>query len=174
MFMTIKRKKRLLSVIICWLLFSCLLAGCSSSTSKNHATNERHSISEHLSGDIRETTTGNHQLPSFVKNLDPKVGEVYQRVAENTELLDWIPCYCGCGSSVEHKSNRDCFIHEIKANGSIVWDSHGTTCGVCLEIAVEAINLKKQGKSLLEIRKNIDQKYQDQYAQPTLTPMPSK
>lgn len=173
MSMAIKRKKLWLSVTTGLLMFNFVLAGCSSSSSENHSSTENHPTSEHTSGDLRETTKDKNQLPSFINNLDPKVGEIYQLAGQNTELLNWMPCYCGCGQSVNHKSNRDCFINEVKADGSIVWDSHGTKCGVCLKIAYEAVNLKKQGKSTLEIRKYIDNKYKDGYAQPTLTPMTS-
>ena len=51
---------------------------------------------------------------------------IYLAVAQNPELLENIPCYCGCGEIVNHKYNYDCFIYENKWSGKVVWDDHGT------------------------------------------------
>lgn len=160
-----------------WTLFATAvlvvsLAGCSSTPAANQPK-ESQPATEHAAGDLRETTKNVNQLPSFINGLDPMVSQVYQVAAQNASLLEWIPCYCGCGQSAGHKSNRDCFIQEIKKDGTVVWDSHGTKCGTCLEIAAESAALKKQGKSTLEIRKYIDNKYKEGFAKPTPTPMPS-
>lgn len=138
--------------------------------STKQSTEEASSHSEHR--DLQETTKSIKDLPSFLNGLDPQIRQVYQIAAQNEALLSWIPCYCGCGESAGHRSNRDCFIKEVKANGEIVWDSHGTTCGTCLQIALESVKLKQQGKSDLEIRNYIDHQYSEGYAKPTPTPMP--
>lgn len=152
-----------------------IFTGCSpqQDSIKKTQTEQKQSSEQHSTGDLREATANMNQLPSFVKKLDPQIAQVYQIAAKNTDLLNWIPCYCGCGESANHKSNRDCFINQIKTDGTIVWDDHGTKCGTCLDIAIESADLKKQGKSNLEIRNYIDNKYKDQYAKPTPTPMPS-
>lgn len=150
-------------------IVSVSLMGCQNSETQG----ENHSQKHQASGDLLETTGGVRELPSFVQDFDPQVGQVYQIAAKNNELLKWIPCYCGCGDSVHHKNNLDCFIDKVKKNGQIVWDSHATQCGTCLEIASESVSLKEKGKSTLEIRRYIDKKYQDGFAKPTPTPMPA-
>jgi hypothetical protein len=65
-------------------------------------------------------------------------------------------------------------VKQINKNGEITWDSHGTTCGACLEIAAESAALKEQGKSVLEIRTYIDKKYKEGFAKPTPTPIPAE
>jgi hypothetical protein len=147
-------------------LFIFILMGCQAEVKENPSHHE----SSH--GDIQETTNGATTLPSFVKGLDPQVGQVYQLTAQNHQLLQSIPCYCGCGESVGHQSSLDCFVKEIKKSGQVTWDSHGTTCGTCLEIAAESVYLQKQGKNLKDIRRYIDDKYNEGYAKPTPTPMP--
>ncbi|PRZ14325.1 uncharacterized protein with PCYCGC motif [Laceyella sacchari] len=152
------------------------LAGCGvqeGAQSHDSTSHANHGGQQHVAGDVRELTAGVTVLPSFVKGLDPKVGQIYQIAAANADVLKSMPCYCGCGESVGHKSNLDCFIHEMKPNGQVVWDSHGTKCGTCLDIAAESAMLKQEGKSLKEIRQIIDSKYKDGYAAPTPTPMPS-
>ncbi|MNJ02500.1 hypothetical protein D3C73_1624720 [compost metagenome] len=66
----------------------------------------------------------------------------------------------------------NCFVQEINPDGSVVWDDHGTRCGVCLNIAVESARMLKDGKSAKEIRDTIDQNYKTGYAKPTPTPKP--
>lgn len=134
------------------------------SSSHQHHTEEQR--------DIAETTKGIDTLPSFLSGNDAQIKKIYAVAGQHAELLQWIPCYCGCGESVGHKSNKNCFIREIKKNGEVVWDSHATTCVNCLEIALEASRLQDNGKSPLEIRKYIDNKYKQGYAKPTPTPMP--
>lgn len=126
-----------------------------------------------VSGDFQERTASREALPSFLEGQHENVVLAYKAVSEHPELLDGMPCYCGCGDSAGHRSNRDCFIHELKEDGSIVWDDHGTKCNVCLEIAVESIQLQQTGKSAADIRTWIDEKYRDGYAKPTDTPFPS-
>lgn len=127
----------------------------------------------HIIGDHIEETKGVSQLPAFLTNVDASIQKVYQLAAENDDIIANMACYCGCGDSVGHKSNRDCFIKDKKTDGSIIWNSHGVTCLNCQEIAVESIYLKKNtDKSLLEIRTIIDNKYKEGFAKPTPTPMP--
>ncbi|WP_034670661.1 PCYCGC motif-containing (lipo)protein [Ectobacillus panaciterrae] len=123
-------------------------------------------------GNYTETTASLSVLPSFLQNYEPEVKQVYKLAASHTELLQWIPCYCGCGQRENHQNNKDCFIREIKATGEVVWDTHAAHCINCLEIAREASLLAEQGKTKLAIRRHIDAKYTNSYAKPTPTPMP--
>jgi hypothetical protein len=128
--------------------------------------------SQMTSGDIAETTEGFHQLPSFLSYGNAYARETYTIAAAHYELLQWIPCYCGCGQTVRHKNNQDCFIRGIKRNGQVIWDSHAMNCMNCLEIAREASAWQDAGKTIREIRTYIDNKYKIGYAKPTPTPMP--
>ncbi|WP_409301223.1 PCYCGC motif-containing (lipo)protein [Peribacillus sp. SCS-155] len=40
--------------------------------------------------------------------------------------MEAIPFYCGYGDSTCHGNHYDCFVHESRKNGSIVWEGHGT------------------------------------------------
>ncbi|WP_088042401.1 PCYCGC motif-containing (lipo)protein [Bacillus sp. EAC] len=168
---------KLIINVLSALSISILLAGCSSdkkevnltSGHKNHENHDEHNNTS----DIREQTKNKETLPTFLAVKEPQIQQIYLVAAQNAELLKNIPCYCGCGESVGHKSNLDCFINEQKQDGSIVWDSHATTCVNCMEIALESATLKQKGKTNLEIRNYIDNKYKDGYAKPTNTPMPT-
>ncbi|WP_027409103.1 PCYCGC motif-containing (lipo)protein [Anoxybacteroides tepidamans] len=150
----------------CVLSFSLLMGACSSNEAKEHHHTAAYTTS---SGDIRETTKSIDHLPSFLSQYEEDMAVLYQQAAKHRELLESIPCYCGCGQSAGHKNNYDCFVHENKKDGSVVWDDHATKCGVCLEIAAESITAYEQGKSIKEIRQMIDSKYKEGYAEPTPT-----
>ncbi|MCQ6274988.1 hypothetical protein JMM81_08440 [Bacillus sp. V3B] len=109
-------------------------------------------------------------IPDFLKEKPEEMKVIYTTVASHKELLENIPCYCGCGDSVNHKNSYDCFINENKENGAIIWDDHGTKCGVCLEIPAQSILDDKDGKTIEEIRTKVDNTYSDGYAAPTPTP----
>lgn len=125
---------------------------------------------EYTVGDIREETESVDKLPSFLEEKPVQLKLVYASVAEHQELLESIPCYCGCADSVGHRDNYDCFIHENKENGAVVWDDHGTKCGICLDIAAQSIQAYNDGKDIKEIRESVDEQYKEGYPEPTPTP----
>lgn len=122
-------------------------------------------------GDLWETTASRDELPTFLNEYSENIQIIYQAAGKSMELLQWIPCYCGCGDHAGHRSSLNCFVKQVNQNGSVVWDDHGTRCNVCLEIAAEAIKMKQDGKTVKEIRQYIDEKYKEGYANPTDTPM---
>ncbi|GIN23002.1 MAG TPA: hypothetical protein DEO65_14720 [Bacillus bacterium] len=154
--------------IVALIMINMVLAACSNS-GKEQAEENNHEGKEMQIGDIREETGGPQELPEFLNGKPEDMQVVYQAVALNKALLEKMPCYCGCGDSVGHKDNYDCFIHENKEDGRIVWDDHGTKCIVCLEIAAQSISDYQNGKPIKEIRNEIDEKYKEGYAEPTPT-----
>ncbi|CAM3566657.1 PCYCGC motif-containing (lipo)protein [Hydrogenibacillus schlegelii] len=139
-----------------WLLAAAsFLAGCSAETHP---------------GDGREATASIDVLPSFLHNAPDDVRATYRLAARHADMLEWIPCTCGCGS-IGHRSNRDCFIAERRPDGPVVWDSHSVGCDVCLNIAVDAARMAESGMPVSEIRKAIDTKY-GSFGPPTPTPAP--
>lgn len=114
---------------------------------------------DHASGDLREETASADTLPKFLDAQPEQIRIVYAASAKAAELLSTMPCYCGCMESVGHKSNLNCFIHEMREDGSVIWDDHGTRCGVCLQIAAESISMMAEGKSPEEIRQTIEDMY---------------
>jgi Protein of unknown function with PCYCGC motif len=164
--------------VIPYLLVLCLLlvTACSKENpEKKEDDHSNHSSqsgekSDHGVSDIREETKNVDTLPSFLAEKSENIQTIYKAAAMNKELLEKMPCYCGCGEEAGHKNNYDCFVHENKADGSIVWDDHGTKCGVCLEIAAKSVIDYSEGKSVKEIREKIDSTYEKGYAKPTPTP----
>lgn len=164
-------KKYMFIIISILLLFA---AGCSNSpTAKQEEKHLAAGESLHVAnGDLQEATASIDILPSFLDDKDEMMRTIYLAAAANSELLQWIPCYCGCGESAGHLHNGNCFFKEIRPDGVIVWDDHGTRCNNCQEIAAYSVMMKIEGKSTLEIRNWIDENYKEGYAKPTPTPMP--
>lgn len=124
-------------------------------------------------GDLLQVTASADELPAFLAEKSEDLQLVYQVAGNAEDILKWMPCYCGCADSVAHGSNLNCFVDEIREDGAVVWDDHGTRCNVCVEIAVKSVTMAKEGKTLKEIREKIDSDYKEGYARPTDTPMPA-
>lgn len=149
------------------------LVACNSEVEEQQVKEaDEHLLHNHLSGDLQEWTNSSEELPVFLNSQSEQIRQVYTLAGAASEVLQWIPCYCGCGESAGHRNNLNCFISEKREDGSILWDDHGTRCVVCLEIAVQSAQLYSEGKALHEIRNTIDVKYNEGYAKPTPTDMP--
>ena len=97
-----------------WVLWVALLAvalsACSSAAQPGAAT-----------GKVKMAPAS--QLSPELQKAPPKVREAYQYALANPELLQRIPCYCGCGS-IGHTSNLDCYVKEVKRDGKVVFEDH--------------------------------------------------
>ncbi|TJY41605.1 hypothetical protein E5161_13755 [Cohnella pontilimi] len=151
--------------LLCSLALIAVLAACGKS-------GESPRVHQAANGDLQEETASLHDLPAFLDERPNKVKLAYEAAAALQDTLQWIPCYCGCGESAGHRNNLHCFIHEVRKDGTVVWDDHGTRCDVCLSIALQSAQLKSQGKSNAEIRQFIDATYKTGYSNPTDTPVP--
>lgn len=110
------------------------------------------------------------KLPDYAK-ASRSIALAYAYAYENPEILEKIPCYCGCYAPVamhggfEHKNNKNCF---LKDDGS--WVKHGSECDVCIYIALDVKNWLKEGMGIKQVRDGIDSKYRRNGAPPTRTP----
>ncbi|WOV84024.1 PCYCGC motif-containing lipoprotein [Sporosarcina jeotgali] len=168
-------KKRLMPILAILMM---VLAACSGKT----ATEQHHDESPALAvgeekqlpnGDLKQVTASAEQQPEFLDDKSENLQLVYQVAGHAEDILKYMPCYCGCADSADHDNNLNCFVDEIRKDGSVVWDDHGTRCDVCVEIAIKSVKMAQEGKSLKEIRATIDSDYKTGYARPTDTPMPS-
>ena len=63
------------------------------------------------------------RLPEKVRAAPPVVREAYQFALANPQVLVPIPCYCGCGA--DHGSVKDCFVRQVRPDGSAAFDDMG-------------------------------------------------
>ena len=79
---------------------------------------------------------------------DEKTRAAYQTAKDIPEVLEQIPCFCGCLSNFGHKNNLFCFK-----------DQHGAGCNMCQDIALDAKKMHDQGMSIAQIQEKIKTKY---------------
>jgi hypothetical protein len=73
-------------------------------------------------GDQVQTRAG-AALPAFA--ADPDIAELYRFARQRGDVLQWMPCTCGCGR-LGHASNRACYIKR-EADERTTWTSHAAT-----------------------------------------------
>lgn len=104
-------------------------------------------------------------FPEFVYRSGESL-EGYKIAAANQDILEQIPCYCGCQQDREKYQNlKDCFYNRETGD----FDEHAASCAICLEEARDVKQWKDEGLSLKEIRERIDSKYEGR-GEPTDTP----
>ena len=79
---------------------------------------------------------------------DEKTRAAYQVAKDIPEVLEQLPCFCGCMTSFGHKNNLFCFK-----------DQHGSGCTICQDIALDARKMHDQGMPIAQIQDNIKAKY---------------
>ncbi len=99
------------------------------------------------------------------------VAAVYEFAARHPEVLQYVPCYCGC-EAIGHNGSHDCFVRSRDANGRVQWNDHGTHCTVCIDVARDAMLMSNSGSMAAQIRAAIDQKWGSRAVQQTPTPRP--
>jgi len=64
------------------------------------------------------------QLPAEIQRAPANVREAYQFALANKDILEKIPCYCGCGG-IAHTSNYMCYVQDDgSTSGKPILDSH--------------------------------------------------
>lgn len=69
---------------------------------------------------------GELTLPISVQTAASSVREIYEFAARRPDVLHYLPCFCGCWRA-GHKSNYDCFVDAVKADGVVDIDEMGFT-----------------------------------------------
>lgn len=96
-------------------------------------------------------------MPPEVQSAPVSVSEAYRFAVANPEVMENLPCYCGCGS-IGHSSNYACYVQSDEA-GEVVFDTHALGCGICVDITRDAMRMIGKGMPLADIRAAIDQDY---------------
>lgn len=99
------------------------------------------------------------KFPDYVYTDAPSL-KAYTYATKNPEILEQIPCYCGCGGHSGHRFLRDCYIHD-----DWTYDEHARYCDVCIGEAMKVQSYLASGKTLKEARALIDKEYGAKYAE---------
>lgn len=110
-----------LNKIITTLVFSTIvITGCSSLESQENEQEQPPNKSEQVQPKL-EYTMGSNDW-SVVTDLtdNPKILEAYQFAVEHPEVLDYMPCYCGCYEEDGHTSNTNCFVDSVQGDVALL------------------------------------------------------
>lgn len=104
---------------------------------------------------------------SGVPGMPADTRQAYEAAPSHRDLFAHLPCYCGCGLLKEpHASLERCF---LLPDGS--FEAHASGCGICTDIALDALAMEAQGLEHADIRTRVDEKYA-RAGPPTDTPLP--
>lgn len=98
-------------------------------------------------------------LPGYAYS-SPITLKAYEYTALNPQIIDQVPCYCGCGG-LGHMSLKNCFMTDAGE-----YDNHASQCDICVGEVIKIKKMYEDGSSLEEIRAKIDKEY-SRYADPT-------
>ena len=62
------------------------------------------------------------EWPEQFRQLPAATQDLYRYAAANHDVLQYIPCFCGCVNS-GHASNFDCYVREVFSDGRIRLDT---------------------------------------------------
>jgi hypothetical protein len=133
--------------LLIFFLLAVLLSACAGATDKSETATVAGLQLAPLAG-----------MPAEVLSAPAQVQQAYQFAAANPDVMQHIPCYCGCGD-MGHTSNYACYIAGKNADGSLQYDTHALGCSICVDITLDAMRLLKEGQSVPEIKAYIDQTY---------------
>ncbi|HZI29772.1 MAG TPA: CYCXC family (seleno)protein [Gemmatimonadaceae bacterium] len=79
---------------------------------------------------------------------DPQVRAAYEAAKQYAHVLEEIYCYCRCKENIGHRALVECFETD-----------HASDCSVCMNEAIIAARMTKDGRNPKEIQKAIDVLY---------------
>ena len=113
-------------------------------------------------------------LEQYLARPGDVVQSVYEFAARHPEVLQYVPCYCGC-ETLGHKGNHECFVKRRAADGRILeWEPHGSGCTICVDVARDAMLMFNSGATATAIRAAIDAKWGTRFPSQTPTALPPK
>ncbi len=108
-------------------------------------------------GSERVATSADGEFPEFVYQ-SARAERGYRLAVDNRQLFTRLRCYCGCGllPNDAHRYLLDCFM-----NDDGTFDAHASGCGICIDIAEDGVAWQAEGKSTEEVRRLVDEKYEN-------------
>lgn len=97
-------------------------------------------------------------LTAEIRAAPTAVVEAYRFALANRELLEQVPCHCGCGA-MGHRSNAACYLAPNRGDGRLTFDTHALGCTICVDITQDVMRLSRQSKSLAEIQAYVADRY---------------
>ena len=139
--------RRILLITFILSIAAGLLTGCGSTSSKTSTA---------VDHDMKMAPMS--MMPEEVKSAPVVTQQAYQFAVANPDVVQHIPCYCGCGA-MGHTSNYACYVQSVDADNTVKFDLHAIGCSICVDITQDAVRLTKEGKSPQDIKLYVDKTY---------------
>lgn len=187
-----RRLGALIPVFIVTLSLGGALAGCSSGGASTMATTAVASPDAATAGPVRATPVAGassvpmgemtmptadevavawEARPAYVQALPGAGQAAYAYALARPDVLQWLPCYCGCGG-MGHGSNLDCFFVRREVESTFTYEEHASYCDICIETANLASEMLAKGSTMTEIRAAVDSTFGGGAVPGTDTPLP--
>ena len=138
--------RRILLIAFILSIAAGLLTGCGSASTKTPAADH----------DLPMAPMS--MMPEEVKSAPVVTQQAYQFAVANPDVMQHIPCYCGCGS-MGHTSNYACYVESVAPDNKVKFDLHAIGCSICVDITQDVMRLLREGKSPQEARTYVDATY---------------
>jgi hypothetical protein len=119
-----RRRRRTVGVAAAGLLVGAMVLGLVFAPRTARAPQEQRT--PHVASGERREGIPTVELPMFVASAPSEVQVAYLYAVAHPEVLQYIPCFCGCGA-VGHRHNGDCYVRTRHANGKVTFTSHAAT-----------------------------------------------
>ena len=96
--------------------------------------------------------------PAYVQDLPDAWQSAYAYALARPDVLQWLPCYCGC-VGMGHRSNLDCFFGRREIEGYFAYEEHASYCDICVETADLAQQMLREGNTIIEVRAAVDVRF---------------
>ena len=106
--------KKVLATSIALLLF--MTTGCSQTNEENHSEGHQQAAAPV----IKYTMGSNDWTALEAYSPEDSMKEAYQFAVDHPEVLNYMPCYCGCYEEDGHTSNTHCFVDRVEDNVAIL------------------------------------------------------
>jgi hypothetical protein len=104
-------------------LFSPAAAACAGPLGRGAATEgTQHAGGHGTSPGQLVAWPAQNRWPERFERAPADVQEAYRYAVANPQVLQYMPCFCGCYEEDRHTSNRDCYVEEMRPDGSVVLD----------------------------------------------------
>lgn len=131
-------------------------AGTAAACGGDHASNPTNQAQPSMAAMDTAHAVAWAARPDYTQ-VSQRTEEAYQYAMEHPLIVQWMPCYCGCGG-IGHGSNLDCYF-EPSAGGTIVFEEHASYCEICVDITLRTKQLANSGATLASIRTAIDAEF---------------
>lgn len=95
-------------ILILLIAVSIISIGCTNQDQQTQQGNHKNTLTYEIGSNDWSSLTA--------LSANDNVIEAYQFAVDHPEVLDYIPCYCGCYEADGHISNTHCFVESVEDN----------------------------------------------------------